>query len=187
MGTPEDDDDAWSSEAREALSAGKRPAIERAILEGLEPVMPPADALPALLAEVRKIDRLTHFAPALAELYDLTPAQANDLIRQIRGTEGWEAGPGPGDRLLPVHTGPKARENMAAVVYLEAGAEFPQHPHLGREQVLVLEGAYLDSSGAEYWRGDLHESTTGSAHAFRAVGGIPCICAALNAVSPEDP
>lgn len=187
MAAPDDDDDAWSSEAREALTPGKRPAIERALLEGLAPVKPPADALPELLIAVRKTDRLTHFAPALAELYDLTLPQAHDLIAQIRGKEGWDPGPAPGVRLLPVHAGPRARDKLAAIVFLDVGVEFPHHPHLGPEKVLVLEGAYQDSSGAEYWRGDLHESATGSAHAFRAIGGIPCICAGLNAVSPEDP
>lgn len=183
MGPPDDDDGDWSSEHAPRLVG----AVQSALLEGLAPVKPPADALPELLAEVRKTDRLRHFAPALAELYDLTLPQAHDLIAQIRSPDGWEAGPATGIRLLPVHAGPKARDALAAIVYLEAGVEFPEHPHLGPERVLVIEGAYRDSGGEEYWRGDLHESAAGTQHGFRAIGGKPCICAGLNAVSPEVP
>lgn len=185
MGSIDDDDD-WSSELKQALPEGKRPAIERALLEGLVPVKPPADALPELLAEVRKTDRLSHFAPALSELYDLSLKDAHALIAQIRGSEGWEDGPAPGVKMLPVHAGPRVRDGLAAIVRLDSDAEFPEHPHLGTERVLVIEGAYLDSSGAQYWRGDLHESAGGSKHSFKAVGGKPCLCAALHAVSQQE-
>lgn len=192
MGFPDDD---VSSQLKAVLLERKRPdavagltaSVESALLEGVEPVKPRPAALPGLLARIHATDRMTHFAPQLAQLYDLSIDDALKLIGQIRGSEGWTEGPSPGVKLLPVRVGPKAAVAMAAVVLLTDGAEFPTHPHLGAEQVLVLEGAYRDSSGEEYWRGELHQSAAGTQHSFRAVGGVRCICAALNALPPEDP
>ena len=110
-----------------------------------------------------------------------------ELLASVRTASQWTEGPASGVKLMPVHGGPKTTGSLAALVFLEADAEFPTHPHLGLERVLVIEGAYRDSGGQEYWRGDIHESAAGSQHSFRAIGGIPCICAALHAISPEDP
>jgi anti-sigma factor ChrR (cupin superfamily) len=185
-------DDDMSSALKAVLTERKQPAsdaeglavaVEAALIEGVEPVNPPPAALPGLLAQVRATDRITHFAPQLAELYDLSLEQAQALITQLRGSEGWTEGPAAGVKLFPVQTGPRVRDALAALVSLEPGSEFPSHPHLGPEKVLVLEGAYRDSSGEEYWRGELHQSAAGTQHSFRAMGGIPCICAGLNAIS----
>ncbi len=186
-------DDELSSQLKEVLTERKQPdlglatALERALLEGVEPVSPPAHALPRLLEQVRGSDRMTYLAPQLAELYDLSLESALALIAQIRSATGWVEGPAPGIKLLPVQAGPKAVDALAAIVRMDADAEFPAHPHLGPEKVLVLEGAYRDLGGEEYWRGELHQSAAGTQHSFRAIGGIPCICAGLNAVSPLDP
>jgi putative transcriptional regulator len=188
VATPDDD---LSSQLKEVLTernqiddaTGLTAAIERALLEGVEPVMPPAAAMTGLLAQVRATDRMTHFAPQLAAHYDLTIEAADALIAQIREGSAWLEGPAAGVKLMPVQTGPRFSEALAAIVYLETGAEFPEHPHLGPEDVLVLEGAYRDSGGAEFWRGEMHSSVAGTQHSFRAIGGIPCICAALHAIS----
>jgi hypothetical protein len=187
-------DDDLSSQLKEVLTERKQAGdadgltavVESALLEAVEPVTPPAPALSGLLTQVRATDRMTHFAPKLAELYDLTIEEALALIAQIRASAGWNDGPSPGVKLLPVITGPKLRDALAAIVWLDPDAEFPDHPHLGPEDVLVLEGAYRDSGGEEFWRGELHSSVGGTQHSFRSIGGMPCICAALHAISHGD-
>ena len=182
-------DDDMSSQLRDVLTernqadAGLGAAIEVALMDGVEPVMPPPAAMTGLLAQIRATDRMTHFAPQLAAHYDLTIEAALALIAQIRGNTGWVDGLAPGLKMLPVQTGPRLQGELSAIVYLEPGAVFPDHPHLGPEDVLVLEGAYVDSSGAEYWRGEVHRSVAGTHHSFQAIGGIPCICAGLHAIS----
>ena len=173
-------DDELPSALKEVLGTG---SVEAALNETVAPVAPPAAALATLLQKVRAEDRIAWLAPQLAELYDLSIDAALKVIAQIRDPTAWMAGPAPGLSLLPVNAGPKAGEALAALVRLEPGQQFPEHPHLGPEKVLVLEGGYLDSSGAQFWRGDLHESQAGTTHSFRAVGGIACICAGLNATS----
>lgn len=178
---------ALLEEGKAGAAAGLKDAVADALLEGVEPVSLPPALLPSLLAQVRATDRMTHFVPQLRALYDLTQQEALALIEQIRSSKDWSEGPAPGVKLLPVMPGPKASMKIAAIVYLDTDAEFPSHPHMGNEAVFVLEGAYRDSSGAEFWRGEMHQSGPGSEHSFRAIGGIPCICAGLNATSPEDP
>jgi len=178
---------ALLEEGKAGEAAGLKGALVDALLEGVEPVSLPPALLPSLLEQVRATDRMTHFAPQLQQLYDLTHEQALSLIEQIRNSKDWGEGPAPGVKLLPVTPGPKASMKIAAIVFLDTDAEFPSHPHLGNEKVFVLEGAYRDSSGAEFWRGEMQQSDSSSEHSFRAIGGIPCICAGLNATSPEDP
>ena len=185
-------DDELSSELKGVLAERGQPEaatalVDAALIEGVKPVSPPGSALTGLLDKVRAEDRITYFAPQVAALYDLSIDQALKLIAQIKDLTAWEAGPTPGVKLLPVKGGPKVGEALAALVWLDRGAEFPEHPHLGLEQVLIIEGGYLDSGGAQFWRGELHVSQGGTSHSFRAVGGIPCICAALHAISAANP
>jgi hypothetical protein len=185
-------DDELSSELKGVLAERGQPEgatahVEAAVLAAVAPVQPEKTVMGKLMDRVRAEDRITWFAPQLAQLYDLSLDDALKVIAQIHDVDAWEAGPAPGVKLMPVKCGPKVGEALAALVWLDPKAEFPEHPHLGLEQVLVIEGGYLDSSGVEFWRGELHVSQGGTHHSFGAVGGIPCICAALHAISHPDP
>jgi putative transcriptional regulator len=154
----------------------------------LSPVSPPSNAREKLLERVRQDDRLSHFLPELSELFDLTQAQTEALIRDARDPNKWQEGPAPGVELLPVNTGPRARgiDRISVLVKLEPGATLPQHTHAGTERVLVIQGGYKDSGGREVWRGEVHRMEPASTHHFTAVGNEPCICASLSGVEPED-
>jgi putative transcriptional regulator len=157
-------------------------------LSGHLSAAPPSEARSKLLDRVRKDDRLAHFAPELAQLFDLTEAQAKQLIRDARDPSKWIEGPAPGVELLPVNTGTRATgmDRISVLVKLEPGATLPQHTHAGTERVLVIQGGYRDSGGREVWRGEVHRMEVGSTHSFTAVGNEPCICASLAGVEPED-
>ena len=149
---------------------------------------PPSDARSKLMERVRNDDRLAHFIPELAELFDLTEAEAKQLIVDARNPSRWIEGPAPGVELLPVNTGKNATgmDRISVLVKLEPGATLPQHTHAGTERVLVIQGGYHDSGGREVWRGEVHRMEVGSTHSFTAVGTEPCICASLAGVEPED-
>lgn len=154
----------------------------------LSPVSPPSEARSKLLQRVREDDRLAHFVPELAELFDLTEDEAKQLVRDARDPSKWLEGPAPGVELLPVNTGPKAHgmDRISTLVKLVPGATLPEHTHAGTERVLVVQGGYHDSGGREVWRGEVHRMEAGSTHSFTAVGNEPCICASLAGVDPED-
>jgi anti-sigma factor ChrR (cupin superfamily) len=137
-----------------------------------------------LADRIRNESRLTHFAPEVAALFDLPLEEAKALLEKANDPSVWSDGPGPGVQLLPVNAGPKAAEKINALVKVAPGAEFPHHDHPGHEQVMVLEGGYVDSGGVEVWRGEVQVMSEGTSHGFRALGRNACICAASNTVSP---
>jgi len=145
---------------------------------------PPPGALQKVLARARS-GRLSYFAGQVAQLFDLSPEAARALLARAERGEGWEEGPGPGVLVMPVNAGPKVTDSLTALVKLDAGGRFPRHPHAGPERVLVLEGGYRDSAGVEVWRGEVQEMAPGTEHDFVALEGIGCVCAALNALTPE--
>lgn len=145
----------------------------------------PAGVKVKLVDRIRSESRLTHFAPEVAALYDLSLEDAKALLEKANDVSLWSDGPGPGVQLLPVNAGPKAAERINALVKVEPGAQFPHHDHPGHERVMVLEGGYLDSGGVEVWRGEVQEMMGGTSHGFRALGRNACICAASNTVSPS--
>jgi anti-sigma factor ChrR (cupin superfamily) len=60
-------------------------------------------------------------------------------------------------------------------VKVPAGEPFPEHRHLGEEQVLVLQGGFVDSEGRVCHRGDEAVKPLGSAHGFTALPGADLI------------
>ena len=76
----------------------------------------------------------------------------------------------PGTEFYWVDGGPRTRGAIRGFVRVQQEAELPPHEHLGDEQVLVLQGVYIDGpSGRRLLPGDVHESVGGSTHDF-AVG-----------------
>lgn len=137
---------------------------------------PPKGALGRMLARARG-GRLSYFVSDVAELFDLSLEEAGKLLSRAEGTDGWEEGPGPGVKLLPVTAGPRVGDALTALVKLDAGATFPHHPHLGVERVMVLEGGYRDSQGVEVWRGEVQDMAAATEHSFTSFEGVGCICA----------
>ncbi len=64
-----------------------------------------------------------------------------------------------------------------AFLRIKPGAQFPMHGHLAGEQVLLLQGGYVDDlTGVEYGPGDVHVCEPGSSHSYSGVEGPDCIC-----------
>jgi anti-sigma factor ChrR (cupin superfamily) len=167
------------------LQAALRP-MERHVRERLA-VPPSPGILTALLAEVRGGARFAHFVPAVSDFFDLPPSRVTALLERVDDPAAWMEGPGPGIQLMPVEAGPRVASAACALVRLDPGAEFPHHEHCGPEEVLVLQGSYRDAAGFEVWRGEVSKMETGSSHSFRAIGRMPCLCAAVTFFhGPED-
>lgn len=135
--------------------------------------------------ELRLTDdvRLLYFAPQIASLFDLSLEEAKAVLGRALDAGAWEEGPAPNVKVLPVQAGPRASEFITALVKVDPGHEFPHHEHLGPEHVMVIQGGYRCSTGEEKWRGEVQEMSSDRAHSFVALGNLPCICAAKNALS----
>jgi len=141
---------------------------------------PPSQLWKRVSAELEGAKRFAHLMPALAEHFDLSVEQAQQLSERFDDASAWETGPAPGVRLMPVAPGPKWDGFMTVLVRLEPGAQLPMHTHASREQVLVLEGGYRDDqTGVEFWRGAVDVRDEGTSHSFTAVEGPACICASV--------
>jgi len=64
--------------------------------------------------------------------------------------------------------------DTTVLIRMDAGCAYPQHRHVGDEEVLVLAGAYRDEAGT--WRaGEYHVNRAGSVHRPAATGEGPCV------------
>lgn len=71
-----------------------------------------------------------------------------------------------------------ARGMRALLIWAKPGAQSPTHRHLGKENILVLQGVLADHRGT-YGPGQICRSEAGSVHSEAVPGGEDCICYAV--------
>lgn len=127
----------------------------------------------ARLMEALTFDgRLGRFAQTVASMIDVNLEAARTLLNGIDSTLPWGAEPGmDGIATLWVDGGPSVQGCVRGFVRLPAGAEFPEHDHLGTEEILVLQGHMLMSTGEVVGPGERHRGDPGKPHAFSAMAG----------------
>lgn len=153
----------------------KLAVIERA-LRAMPPQPRDFDAVRSLIVGAAG---LQHHGSAIATLFDVGAETARALLSKIDDEAAWLT-VGPGAQVLPVHAGPRCAGALSGFGRLQPGAEFAFHEHSGLETVLVLQGGYISiPENKELWRGETDVNHTGSAHAVRALIGVPCIVASV--------
>ncbi len=135
-----------------------------------QPLAPPASLRSRLLAAVASESRFATFAERMAALCDLAKERAAELLAAIDDHERWMPGPAEGVSLFHIEGGPRTAEAIVGFVRVEAEATFPGHRHIGEEQVLVLQGGFVDGESV-HRRGDLVVMPAGSFHDLRALSG----------------
>ena len=87
-------------------------------------------------------------------------------------TDPW--GPAP---LVPhiatrwVEGGPRAQNAIRGFLRVPAGEAFPEHEHLGDEEMVILQGFAVVDDGRVYGPGETIVMKTGSSHGFTALPG----------------
>lgn len=142
-----------------------------ALAEALPSTAPEPSARARLLGLATPEGRLDRFADDVARLLDVPSDDAGALLARASTPAPYEAGPFPGVSLFHVEGGPAVAGAITGFVRLVAGAEFPEHEHLGDEAVLIVQGRLLDSSGAERGPGELVPMPAGSRHGLVAKHG----------------
>lgn len=162
------------------------PDILDALVLGLPPLGPGADLRERLLERVAGRDRFLPFVDRMAELFDLSEADAEDHLHSIDRPDDWEDML-PGVRFRDFEGGPRLGEAHGGLVRVEPGHVFPLHAHVGEERVLVLQGQVQDDEGNIYRAGDLVVSAEGTRHELRVLGDKEAIyAAAVIAIQFED-
>lgn len=130
----------------------------------------PADATP--VGEATEVPTSSAATPAAGA--------AAEGIRFVMADAPWMPAPLPGSRMKVLSAGPDQPYAML-LVEIGAGVVYPEHDHLGAEEMFILSGD-LQSEGRTLGPGDLLHAEPGTHHRpLRSVGG----CTAIMVVSRE--
>ena len=137
-----------------------------------EPVEPSANLLEGILAATETVSRFDDFVSTIAKLIGDTVERARALVSSLDEAGSWEPGPSPHSILVHFEPGPAlAAGTLTGFVKVDAGAPFPEHTHIGKEAVYVIQGGLKDSDGTVVTRGQLREMDDGTTHDFVALDG----------------
>jgi putative transcriptional regulator len=160
--------------------AGTQDPVATADVMARLAVLSGAPALPSarerLLASVRELPlRYAPFYERLGALWDLPEERVSEVLTSAKDSARWQWTALPGVRQIEVQGGPRTENARVRLLKFSAGVRFPRHRHIGREDVLVLEGSYSDSDGRVVGPGDLQVMEPGSEHGLRIHADEPCI------------
>jgi anti-sigma factor ChrR (cupin superfamily) len=141
--------------------------------EGLTALSISSEARDRVLAQLQPYARFARFEAAVAELLQLSAADAAAALKRVDDPAAWLE-QAPGVSYLPVASGPNAGFFLTGFLRVAAGMEFPEHEHLGEEITLVLQGAFEESvSGRLFRPGEPSYMPAGSRHTFRVPADGP--------------
>jgi len=157
------DDDLLDPFLRETEGSDLLPALATQLTS-----LRPSAGLRARMLEAATTEgRLSRFASVTAELLDLPVSGAQSLLDRLTDASCWSEGLFPGMSLCHVAGGPRVKGAITGFVRIDAGKGFPDHEHLGDEEVLILQGSCVDSIGGKVSKpGDRVAMPSGSSHRF---------------------
>ena len=163
-----DQDDFIQDEFDDAV--GAKEGLE-AIIDSLVPLNPPADLTKKVLGTLSQ-RRFERFADDVADLLDIDAEQAQKLLDGVDQDENWSAGPVEGMTLYHVEGGPKVDRAITGFTRIEAGGGFPEHKHLGKESILILQGYFKDTvTGVVHGPGEVVHMEPDTSHGFELLEG----------------
>lgn len=142
------------------------------LLAAVEPVAPTSGVRAALLRALAG-PWFEPFVRRVATLCDVSVDVARGLLAGIEDASRWMVGPGPGTEAFHIPAGSSLEGAIVGFIRLAPGAEFPDHTHVGAEDVLVLQGSFV-VDGRVVAAGEEAPMPAGSHHALRA-GPEGCI------------
>lgn len=136
------------------------------LLACVEPVAPLASTRAALLAAVAG-PWYAPFVRRVAELCEINADAARELLVAVNDAGRWIAGMSDGVEAFHIDAGPSLSDAVVGFIRLAPGAVFPEHTHVGAEDVLVLEGAFV-VGGVTVSAGEEAPMAAGTRHEARA-------------------
>ena len=132
---------------------------------------PSPDVRERVLKSVSVTNRFEMFATQVAELIDVGVDKARELVGLIDDAKSWMATHVPGVFSFDLPVGPRAADAVVGFVKISSGHVFPDHEHMGDEEMFIVQGSCVDDQGAVFKRGDLIRMPPGTHHEFKARPG----------------
>jgi anti-sigma factor ChrR (cupin superfamily) len=124
-----------------------------------------------VLKSVSGTNRFEMFAAQVAELIDVGIDKARELVGRIDDAKSWMATHVPGVFSYDLPVGPRAVDAVVGFVKIAPGHVFPDHEHMGDEEMFIVQGSCVDASGTVMRRGDLIRMPPGTHHELNARPG----------------
>lgn len=128
-----------------------------------------------LLQSATTLARFERWAEPIASLADVAASEARDWLARIDDPEAWSPTALGALELFHIEGGPRVERAVIGFVRLAPGTGFPEHTHLGREQVFVIQGRLRDENGDVHGPGSLVEREEGLTHEIFAEPGPPLV------------
>ena len=138
------------------------------LLLAIDPIEPDPQTKQALLRSLAG-PWYAPFARRVAALCDISQDAAHNLLAAVDDVGRWMMGPATGTQAFHIDAGPSLEGAIVGFIRIAPGAVFPQHKHVGAEDVLVLQGAFV-VDGVEVRAGSEMPMSAGSQHEVRALG-----------------
>jgi len=124
-----------------------------------------------VLKSVGVTNRFEMFAAQVAELIEVGIDKARELVAGIDDAKSWMATHVPGVFSYDLPVGPRAVDAVVGFVKISPGHVFPDHEHMGDEEMFIVQGSCVDASGTVMRRGDMIRMPPGTHHELSARPG----------------
>ncbi len=153
-------------------------ALTEVLGSDVSPTEPSSERRARFIAALADTNRFEPYAETVAALLEITRDESLVWLSGLDNPENWGPGVLPGTTMWSV---PTEREDVGIVwLKMPAGMEFPEHAHLGDEEVLVLQGRYIDHLGVLHPPGTILREPPETEHSFRIdADGPEFICLAI--------
>ncbi|MFK7998516.1 MAG: cupin domain-containing protein [Polyangiales bacterium] len=150
---------------KKALQGGAGADVE--LPDAAEPRPSPSEGLRGRLLKAAVLEgRFERFAEVASSMLDLSLDKTRVLLDRVDSKDSF-AEELPGVEFCWLPGGPKTDGHVRGFVRVDRQAELPAHSHLGEEQVLVMQGTYIDSLTQErFGPGEVLHGTPAADHTF---------------------
>lgn len=162
---------------RDCASCTRRLEAFDVAVQQVPAAMPGTNLHDRLFQSLEHLERFAPFARQLGALIEVSDNDARRVLHGFADVDSWPLRPLPGMRAAPLTRGTQ----RGILACFEPSAQVPHHRHLGRETILVFQGAFEIDTGKVIRAGEELRSEPGTAHAItRILDDIPCLCVILN-------
>ena len=142
-------------------------SAEASLVDTPAPRPSPSEGLRSRLLEGAVLSgRFERFVGVASRMLDLNADETRQLLDRVDSKDSF-AEELPGVEFFWLPGGPKTEGAVRGFVRVDRQAELPPHVHLGEEQVLVMQGTYVDSlTGERFGPGEILTGDPAADHTF---------------------